>query len=106
MRKYLRQLPGGFHENSWLTFCGATCSQSKLQVASGTCSQPSWRDTHMHREPGQEVTQGPGRPGLDPEPLGEPCSPLPHLSSDLATDSPTSLSSVPLARAGGQARRD
>lgn len=55
----------------------------------------------MHREPGWKVTQDSGRPGLDPERpallrtghhLPHSCSPLFRLS-------------VPLGRAGGQARR-
>lgn len=56
----------------WLTFRGATCGQSKLHVTSGQCSQPSWQDTHMYREPGQKVTQGLGRTGLEPGPQKSP----------------------------------
>lgn len=81
--------------SSWLTFRGVTCGQSNLHVAQ-LAEYPQGIPT------GQKATRGPGRIGLDLEPLeepwqmaGEPPCPLcPCPSSELATPP---LSHTPLS---------
>lgn len=109
MRKYPRQLPGGFHENSWLTFCGATCSHSKLQVASGPVASPAGgTPTYTGNLDRKSPRAQAGRAWI----LSPWKGPAPHSPTSAQNWPPTppllptSLFFCAPGKAGGQARRD
>lgn len=92
--------------------CGTTYGHSKLHVASGQWSQPLAGHS-CNREPGQKVTHGQGRTGLDPESPGSsagqqeglPCPDSPAPAQNQPPTSPPLLPTALLVQDPGKAPR-